>query len=72
MPEMDGFEASRRIRDLEKERGVTQRTPIVAMTANAMKGDKERCYEAGMNGYVAKPVKRQTLFAEIARVLETP
>ena len=69
MPELDGFEATERIRDLEKERGVSEHTPIIAMTANAMKGDKERCHEAGMDGYVAKPVKRQMLFAEIERVL---
>ena len=69
MPELDGFEATERIRDLAKERGVSQHTPIIAMTANAMKGDKGRCYEAGMDGYVAKPVKRQMLFAEIERVL---
>ncbi len=71
MPEMDGLEATARIRDLERERGAGLHTPIIAMTANAMKGDKERCLEAGMDGYVSKPVKRQTLFAEIKRVLET-
>jgi signal transduction histidine kinase/DNA-binding response OmpR family regulator len=71
MPEMDGYEATGRICDLEKERGATQQTPIIAMTANAMKGDKERCLNAGMTGYVAKPVKRPTLFAEISRVLGT-
>jgi len=69
MPEMDGFMATATIRDLERERGATARTPIVAMTANAMKGDRERCLEAGMDGYVSKPVKRQTLFAEIEKVL---
>jgi CheY-like chemotaxis protein len=69
MPEMDGLEATARIRELEQERGATQRTPIIAMTANAMKGDRERCLEAGMDGYVSKPVKRQILFAEIERVL---
>jgi CheY-like chemotaxis protein len=69
MPEMDGFEATSRIRRLELEREATPRTPIIAMTANAMKGDRERCLEAGMDGYVSKPVKRQTLFAEIGRVL---
>ena len=69
MPEMDGLEATARIRDLEQQRGTAQRIPIVAMTANAMKGDKERCLEAGMDGYISKPVKRQTLFAEIDRVL---
>jgi PAS domain S-box-containing protein len=71
MPEMDGFEATSQIRRLEQQRKTTQRTPIIAMTANAMKGDKERCLEAGMDGYVSKPVKRQTLFIEIERVLGT-
>jgi len=69
MPEMDGLEATARIRALEQQRGAAQRTPIIAMTANAMKGDRERCIEAGMDGYVSKPVKRQTLFAEIEKVL---
>jgi CheY-like chemotaxis protein len=70
MPEMDGLEATRTIRALEQERGSEQAIPIIAMTANAMKGDRERCLEAGMNGYVSKPVKRETLFAEITRVLK--
>ena len=70
MPEMDGLEATTKIRELEQARASGSRTPIIAMTANAMKGDKERCLAAGMDGYVSKPVKRQTLFAEIARVLE--
>ena len=68
MPEMDGLKATSRIRELEQERDVP-RTSIIAMTANAMKGDRERCMQAGMDGYVSKPVKRQTLFAEIERVL---
>ena len=71
MPELDGFGATARIRELEQQRDMAQRTPIVAMTANAMKGDRERCLEAGMDGYVSKPVKRQTLFEEMDRVLET-
>jgi len=70
MPEMDGFEATARIRTLEEERHPTRRTPIIAMTANAMKGDRERCLDAGMDGYISKPVKRQTMFEEITRVLE--
>jgi CheY-like chemotaxis protein len=70
MPEMDGFEATSTIRKLEREQAASAHTPIIAMTANAMKGDKQRCLEAGMDGYVSKPVKRQTLFAEIERVLE--
>jgi len=69
MPEMDGLEATRRIRTLEQDGAGAGRTPIVAMTANAMKGDRERCLDAGMDGYVSKPVKRETLFAEIKRVL---
>jgi len=69
MPEMDGYEATARIRELERERGVAPAIRCVAMTANAMKGDRDRCLGAGMDGYVSKPVKRQTLFAEIDRVL---
>jgi len=67
MPEMDGFEATARIR--EQESASDRRTPIIAMTAHAMKGDRERCLEAGMDGYVTKPIKASVMFAEIERVL---
>jgi PAS domain S-box-containing protein len=65
MPEMDGFEATARIREKEKASG--RHIPIVAMTAHALKGDKERCLEAGMDGYVAKPIQREELFAAIEK-----
>ena len=68
MPEMDGLEATRRIRARERETR-RPRIPIVAMTANAMRGDEERCREAGMDGYVSKPIQQGILFKEINRVL---
>ncbi len=67
MPILDGFETTRHIRDILK-----LTLPIVAMTANAMKGDEELCYKAGMNGYVAKPIDAQKLTQEIARCCHTP
>ncbi len=67
MPEMDGLEATRAIRAREGQRG--GHLPIVAMTAHAMKGDRERCLEAGMDSYVAKPIRAKELFDTIARVL---
>jgi len=63
MPEMDGFEATRRIREQEKESG--NHIPIIALTALAMKGDDERCFAAGMDGYLSKPVKPDELFSVI-------
>ncbi len=65
MPLVDGLEATRLIRDREKENGAHQR--IVALTAHAVKGDQERCKAAGMDGYLAKPIRPQELDA----VLET-
>jgi PAS domain S-box-containing protein len=69
MPEMDGLEATRRIRD--PETGARDpRIPIVAMTAHAMKGDRERCLEAGMDDYVSKPISPQHVANAIARRLD--
>ena len=65
MPEMDGFEATKRLR--EREQGQGKRLPIIAMTANAMKGDKEICLEAGMDDYVPKPVHEEDLRAVLGR-----
>lgn len=69
MPEMDGFAATREIRARELGRRSSGRTPIVAMTAHAMKGDRERCLETGMDGYVSKPIRVDDVLAEIDRVI---
>ena len=65
MPEMDGLDATAVIRAFEKQAG--KHTPIVAMTAHAMKGDRERCLEAGLDDYIAKPINRQELLQVIGR-----
>jgi len=66
MPEMNGLDASRAIRRLEAER-LAPRVPIVAMTANAMTEDRERCLEAGMDDHVAKPIDRVLLYEAVHR-----
>ncbi len=63
MPEMDGLTATREIRKRWPDRDI----PIIALTANAMKGDMERCLEAGMNDYVTKPIDRDQLFAALRK-----
>ncbi|MCF8044779.1 MAG: response regulator [Desulfarculaceae bacterium] len=70
MPVMDGFEATRRIRELETE-GKVRSTRIIAMTANAFKQDREKCLEAGMDDFIAKPVQPKELSRIIARTRKT-
>jgi CheY-like chemotaxis protein len=70
MPELDGFEATHAIR--ERERDGKARVPIVALTANAMVGDRARCLDAGMDDYLSKPFKFGDLAAVLRRWIFTP
>ena len=68
MPVMDGFEATRLIRERERVRG-KRRTPVIALTANALDGERERCLAAEMDDYLAKPVGRPDLEAKLQQWL---
>ncbi len=68
MPVMNGIEATAAIR--EKEHGSAVHTPIIALTAHAMKGDRERCLEAGMDDYIPKPINPDTLFATMEKMVK--
>jgi signal transduction histidine kinase/CheY-like chemotaxis protein len=70
MPEMDGLQATAAIREGELKTG--KHIPIIAMTAHAMAGDKERCLKAGMDGYVSKPLRAEFVFAAIEEVVSIP
>lgn len=65
MPEMDGYEATEAIRRIEHDNGIAQGIPIVALTANVFDSDRERCMRSGMNGFIAKPVRRQKMVEEL-------
>lgn len=67
MPEMDGFEATKVVREGEQITG--KHLPIIALTAHAMKGDQERCLAAGMDGYISKPIQTAELFALLERLI---
>ena len=69
MPELDGLQATRRIRE---EGYSLSDLPIVALTANVFKTDRERCFEAGMNDFIAKPVMLETLNKVLQKWLERP
>ena len=70
MPELGGIEVAKKIREMEAKQG--GHTPIIALTANAMKGDREAYLAAGMDGYVSKPIDRERMFLEIQRVMKMP
>ncbi len=71
MPVMDGLEATRRLRDREAERAA-EPVPVVALTANALEGERGRCLDAGMDDYVAKPFQRDQLLEVVSRYLRQP
>jgi CheY-like chemotaxis protein len=68
MPELDGLEATRLLR--AREQGTSRHVPVLAMTAYAMKGDRERCLQAGMDGYLSKPIQPQELYGAIEQVAQ--
>jgi CheY-like chemotaxis protein len=67
MPEMDGFDATKEIRRIEIAKG--KHTPIIAMTANAFRETKERCFASGMDNFITKPIKLETLIELINNTL---
>jgi CheY-like chemotaxis protein len=69
MPELDGYETTREIR--RREAGI-QRMPIIAMTANSMEGDRDRCLAAGMDDYLTKPLRNRALKDALARATPVP
>ena len=70
MPDMDGFEATRRIREAEKNNGGEKRTPIIAITAYALKEDREKFIVAGIDDYISKPIDEQKLIAKLNELIK--
>jgi CheY-like chemotaxis protein len=70
MPELDGWEATREIR--RREAGGSRRTPVIALTANAMRVDREKCLECGMDDFVSKPIQLPQLDEILTRHLTKP
>src|SRR5207248_1509421 len=72
MPEMDGFEAATEIRRLQANSSLApgnERLPIIALTANAMQGDRERCLSSGMDGYITKPIDSKNVLSMISKFM---
>lgn len=67
MPILSGYDATRAIREEESKEDNNSRVPIIAMTANAMKGDKEKCFEAGMDDYISKPINIETILNKLEK-----
>ncbi len=61
MPVLDGYETTKKLREMEKEKNINEPCTIIAMTANVMEGDRQRCIDAGMDDYIAKPIRRNDL-----------
>lgn len=70
LPEMDGFEITEEIRKYEKEADIKTQVPIIALTANTLDNDREKCIQAGMNDYLAKPFTAQELIAVIQEFIQ--
>ena len=70
MPQMNGYQATDAIRQLEKQNG--GHIPIIGVTAHAIKGDREKCLDAGMDDYLSKPISPNKLISMIGKWIETP
>jgi len=69
MPGMDGLETTRQIRELESAKNPAAAVPIIAMTANDMESDKQRCFDAGMDGFITKPLAIKEVIPNIEKII---